>query len=92
MQVELVSDRMWYIILRSHWFDINFLNVCALTEVKIDDVKDSSYKELEWVFDKFSKYRMQILLEFGVKAGGEDIFKPTVGNQNYTKLVMTTEF
>jgi hypothetical protein len=34
----------------------------ASTEDKTDDVKDSFYKELESVFDKFSRYHTKILL------------------------------
>jgi hypothetical protein len=37
--VELVSDRMSYIILRRGWCDIIVLIVDAPTEDKIDDVK-----------------------------------------------------
>jgi hypothetical protein len=39
--VELVSDRMSYIIPRGRWCDIIVLNVHVPTEDKIDDVKDS---------------------------------------------------
>jgi hypothetical protein len=45
--------------------------------------KVSLYEELEYVFDKFPKYRMKILLgDFSVKEGREDIFKPTTGNES----------
>jgi hypothetical protein len=48
----------WYIcpfiILRGIWYDI-VLNVHAPTEVKIDDMKDRVYEELEHVFEKFLK-------------------------------------
>jgi hypothetical protein len=54
-RVEFVSDRLSYIILRGHWFRIIVLNVHALTEDKIGDVKDSFYEVLERVFDKFPK-------------------------------------
>jgi hypothetical protein len=50
---------------------------------KTDDVKDSFYKELERVFDKFPKYHMKILFEdFNAKVGREDIFKLTIENEN----------
>jgi hypothetical protein len=39
------------------------LNVYAPTEDNTDDVKESFYKELERVFDKFPKYHTKILLE-----------------------------
>jgi hypothetical protein len=53
---------MSYIILRDRWCHITVLNDHAPTEDKSDNVKDSFYKELERVFDKFPKYHMKILL------------------------------
>jgi len=50
---EFVSDMMSYVFLRSRWFDIIVLNVCAASEEKRDDSKDSFYEELEQVFDHF---------------------------------------
>jgi exonuclease III len=74
-RVEIVSDRMSYIILRGRWCHIIVLNVHAPTEDKTDDVKNSFYEELERVFDKFPKYHMKILLgDFNAKVGAEDIF------------------
>jgi hypothetical protein len=74
---------MSYIILIGRWCDIIFLNVHVPTEDKIDDVKDSFYDELEWVFDKFPKYQMKILLgDFNVKVDREDIFKLTIGKES----------
>jgi hypothetical protein len=62
------------------------LNVHAPTEDKIDDMKDRFY-ELEWVFDKFQKYHMKILLEdFNAKVGREDVFKPTTGNKSLHEI------
>ena len=50
-RVELVSDRMSYIVLRGHWCcNIIILNVHAPSEEKSDDSKDSFYEELEQVF------------------------------------------
>jgi hypothetical protein len=56
-------------------------------------VKDSFYKELEHLFDKFPKYHMKILLgDFSAKVGREDIFlKQQLGMKVYTKLVMIME-
>jgi hypothetical protein len=85
--VEFVSDRMSYIILRGRWCHIIVLNVNALTEDKADNVKDSFYKELERVFDKFPKYHMKILLgEFNAKVGRENLFKQTIGNEGLHKI------
>jgi hypothetical protein len=65
---------MSYTVTRGRLCNIIVLNVYAPTEDKIYDLKDSFIEELEHVFDKFPKYRMQILLEdFNVKVGGEDI-------------------
>jgi hypothetical protein len=47
-------------------------------------VKDSFYKELERVSDKFQKYHMKILLDFNAKVGREDNFKPHLGMKVYT--------
>jgi exonuclease III len=78
-RVEFVSDRMSYIILRGRWYHIIVLIVHAPTEDKPDDVKDSSYKELECVFDKYPKYHTNILSGvFNAKVGKEDIFKQTI--------------
>jgi hypothetical protein len=78
---------MSYIILRGRWCHIIVLNVHAPTEDKTDDVKDSFYKELEHVFDKFHKYHMKILLgDFNAKVGREDIFEPTIGNENLHEI------
>jgi hypothetical protein len=50
-------------------------------------MKDSIYKELECVFDKFSEYHIKIMLgDFNAKASREDIFKPTIGNKSLHKI------
>jgi hypothetical protein len=86
-RVEFVSDRMSYITLGGPWCHIIVLNVHAPTEDKTDDVKDSFYEELERAFDKFPKYHMKILLgDFQTKAGREDIFKPTIGNESLHEI------
>jgi hypothetical protein len=86
-RVWFVSDRMSYTILRGRWCHIIVLNVHAPTEDKTDDVKDSFYKELERVFEKFSKYHMKILLgDYNAKVGREDIFKPTIGNESLHEI------
>jgi hypothetical protein len=85
--VKFVSDRMSYntkTLLVSY---LIALNVHAPTEDKIDDVKESFYKELERMLDKFPKYHMKILLEeFNVRAGREDNFKLTIGNESLHKI------
>jgi hypothetical protein len=61
---------MSYIILRGLWCRITVLNSHAPTEDKTDDVKDSFYEQLEYIFDKFPKYHMKILLgDFSAKVG-----------------------
>jgi hypothetical protein len=57
--------------------------VHATCECKSDDVKDSFYEKVGRVFDQFPRYDMKILLgDFNAKVGREDIFKPTIGNEN----------
>jgi hypothetical protein len=86
-RVEFVSDRMSYIILKGRWCHIIILNVHAPTEDKIYGVKGSFYKELECVFDKFSKYHMNIFLgDLNAKVGREDIFKLTIGNESLNEI------
>jgi hypothetical protein len=74
---------MSYIILRGLWFYIIVLNVHDSADDKIDNVKDCFYEELEPTFYKFPKYHMKILMgNFNAKVGREDIFKPTIWNEN----------
>jgi hypothetical protein len=50
-------------------------------------VKDSFYEELEHVFHTFPKYHKNILLgDFNAKAGREDIFKLTIGNESLHEI------
>ena len=43
-----------------------------------------SYEELEQVFDHFHKYHTKILLgDFNAKVGRENIFKPTIRQENF---------
>jgi hypothetical protein len=41
------------LILRGRWYNIIDLNVHTPREDKTDDVKDSFYEELEYVFNKY---------------------------------------
>jgi exonuclease III len=82
-RVEFISDRMSYIILRGRWCNIIVLNVHDTCEDKSGDVKDSFYEELGRVFGQIPRYDMKILLgDFNAKAGRENIFKPTIGNES----------
>ena len=45
--VELVSDRLSYIVLRGRWRNIIVVNVHAPSEEKSDESKESFYEELE---------------------------------------------
>jgi hypothetical protein len=81
-RVELIGDRLSYIILRGRWCNIIVLNVQAPCEDKWDDAKDSFCEERGRVFDQFPRYDMKMLLgDFNAKVGGENIFKPTIGNE-----------
>jgi hypothetical protein len=74
---------MSYIILRGGWCNIVVVNVHAPCDDKNDDVKDSFCEELGRVFDLFPMYDMKSFLGyFNAKEGREDIFKPTIGNEN----------
>jgi len=74
---------MTYIVQKGRWCNIIVWNVHAPSENKSDDSKDSFYEELEQVFKHFPKYHTKIILgDFNVKLGGEDILKPTIGNES----------
>jgi endonuclease/exonuclease/phosphatase family metal-dependent hydrolase len=78
---------MTYLMLRGRRCHVIVLNVHASKEDQIDEVKDSVYKELEHVFDKFPKSRMKILLgDFNPKVGRKDIFKRTIGDESLHEL------
>jgi hypothetical protein len=82
-RVKFVSDRIPYIGLRGHWYNIIVLNAHAPTEEKSDDSKHRIYEELEQVFDHFPKYHMKILLgHFNEKVEREDIFKPKIKSES----------
>jgi hypothetical protein len=86
-RVKYASDRMPYIILKGHWGHIVVMNVNAPKGDKIDDVKDSFYKETESLFDKFPKKHMKILLgDFNAKVGREDILKLTIENESLHEI------
>jgi hypothetical protein len=50
-------------------------------------VKESFYEKLDYLFDKFSKYHMKILLgNFNSKVGKEDIFKRITGDESLHEI------
>jgi hypothetical protein len=54
---------------------------------QIIKLKGSLYEEKERVFNKFPKYHTYVFLgDFNDKVGGEDIFKPTVGNESVQEI------
>jgi hypothetical protein len=63
--------------------------VHAHTEDESHETKDSSYKEIECVFDHFHVCHMNILSRgFSAKVGKENVLKLNVGNEIYVKLVI----
>jgi hypothetical protein len=55
-------------------------------------MKGRFFEELGRIFNKFPKYRMKILLgNSDAITCREDIFKQTIRNKSYTKLVMILE-
>jgi exonuclease III len=83
-RVEFASDRMSCIILRGRWCDIITLNDHAPIENKTDDMKDRFYEELEYVFNKFPKYHMKVLLgDFNAKVVGKTFSNQQFGMRFY---------
>jgi hypothetical protein len=82
-RLEFFSDRLSYIILRGRWCNIIVLNVHAPCEDKGDEVNISVYEKLGRQFHQLPRYGTKNLLgDFNVKVGREDIFKPTIGNES----------
>ena len=82
-RVEIVSDRISYIVLRDHLCNIIVLNVYSSSEEKCDDSKDSFYEEFEKVCDQISKYSMKIILvDCNAKVGRANIINRIVGNDS----------
>ena len=72
--VELVSDRMFCIVLRGHKFDTTVVNAYTPAENTSDrpNSKNSFYEELY----HFLQYHMKIRLgNFSTELGQEDIFQ-----------------
>jgi hypothetical protein len=66
-RVELVNDRMSYIILRGQWCYTIVLNVHAPFEDNNDDIKDSIYEEVWHIFYQFPRYGMKIFWVISVQ-------------------------
>jgi hypothetical protein len=61
--------------------------VHAPTEDEGDDTNDGFHMELGCVFDQFLMYHMKILIgDFSAKAGRENIFKSTIGNESLHEI------
>ena len=70
-------------LIRGRRCDIIVLNAHAPSEEKSDDSKDDFNEELQRVFDHFRKCHIKILLgNFNAKLAREDVFKPTIVNDN----------
>ena len=54
-RLELVSDRLSYIVLRGRWRNTIVVNVHAPSEEKSGTSKDGFYEELQQVFSHFPK-------------------------------------
>jgi hypothetical protein len=52
------------------------------SEEKSDVSKDSFYEELEQVFNHSANYHMKSLFDFNAKVGRENIFTPTIQNED----------
>jgi hypothetical protein len=94
-RVEFIGDRMSCITLKGRWCDIIIL-MCTSPppprrEDKHDGVNDSFCEEQERVFDQFPMYDTIIPFgNFNAKVG-RHIFKLTIGNGTYMKLLMIIE-
>lgn len=93
---QAISERICYIRLTGHIFDIVIINCYAPTEEKGEDIKESFYEELDRVWDLIPNYCVKIVLgDFNAKVGREEMYQPTIGreslhdrsNDNGTRLI-----
>jgi hypothetical protein len=86
-RVEFVSDRMSYIVLGGHLYNIIVLSVH--TPRRKDNSEDSFYEELEQDFYHFPKYHTNILVGNLMQNLGKRIYSnPQFGMTVYFRLVM----
>ncbi|PSN36170.1 hypothetical protein C0J52_24216 [Blattella germanica] len=93
--IKFINVRISYIILKSKRHDFIKVNVYGPSEASDDMIKDEFYEELEYVFDRLSRYMKIVLGDFNPKVEREDIFRPTIGifslhensNDNGVRLV-----
>lgn len=57
-----VNPRISVLTIKAHWFDINLVNVHALTDDKTQEGNDKLYGELENIVDTILNNRIQIIL------------------------------
>jgi len=59
------------------------INLHAPTNEKTEEVKEEFYNFLEQNINQIANSDIKIILvDFNVKVGKEDIYKPTTGNEN----------
>jgi len=93
---QALSERICYIRVTGHIFDIVIINCYAPTEEKGEDIKESFYEELDRVWDVIPNSCVKIVLgDFNAKVGREEMYQPTIGreslhdrsNDNGTRLI-----
>lgn len=71
--IKSVNDRIYYIELECHWFNVVLINGYVSTEE--EEVKDIYYGELDNVCDRVPADKMKILVgDFNAKIGQETYY------------------
>lgn len=93
---EAVNERICYIHIAGHKFDLILINCYAPTEEKDEEEKSAFYEEVERIFDSLPRYCIKVTVgDFNAQVGKEVMFRPTIGkerlhdtsNDNGSKLI-----
>ena len=80
---KIINERKCCLRLKAEQFSCTLINVHAPTNEKMEEIKEEFYKLLEQNINQISRSHIKIILgDITAKVGKENIYKPTIGNDN----------
>ena len=74
---------MCYLRLKAKWFSSTLINIHAPNNEKTEEIKEEFYNLIQQNINQIANSYIKIILgDFNSKAGKEDIYKPTIGNES----------